>query len=97
MVVISKSILTEFGKKHADAIEPLNDWWKKVKEADWATFQDVKATFNSADAVGNDRYVFDIKGNKYRIVTMIFFDKRTMFIRLVDTHAKHDKIDCATI
>ena len=97
MVVVSKTILTEFGRKHADAMEPLNEWWKKAKAADWATFQDIKETFNSVDAVGNDRYVFDIKGNNYRLVAMIFFDKRTMFIRYVDTHAKYDKIDCATI
>ena len=64
MVVVSKAILAEFGKKHADAIEPLNEWWRKAKAADWATFQDVKQTFNSVDSVGNDRYVFDIKGNK---------------------------------
>lgn len=53
MVVISKTILTEFGRKHADAVEPLNDWWRKVKEADWATSKDAKGTFNSVDAVGN--------------------------------------------
>ncbi len=97
MVVISKTILTEFGRKHADAIGPLNEWWKEAKSADWATFQDIKQTFNSVDAVGNDRYVFNIKGNNYRLVAMIFFDKRTMYIRFVDTHAKYDKIDCTTI
>lgn len=97
MVVISKTILTEFGRKHADVIEPLNEWWKEAKSADWAIFQDVKQTFNSVDAVGNDRYVFNIKGNKYRLVAMIFFDKRTMYIRFVDTHTKYDRIDCTTI
>jgi len=97
MVVISKTVLAEFGKKHADAIEPLNDWWEKTKAADWATFQDVKKTFNSVDYVGNDRYAFDIKGNKYRLVVMIFFDIRTMYVRFVGTHTKYDKIDCTTI
>jgi mRNA interferase HigB len=97
MVVISKTILAEFGKKHADAREPLNEWWKKAKDANWTTFQDIKKTFNSVDYVGNDRYVFDIKGNKYRIVAMIFFDIRTIYIRFVDTHTKYDGIDCTTI
>jgi mRNA interferase HigB len=97
MIVISKAILAGFGKRHADAIEPLNEWWNKTKKADWATFLDVKKTFNSVDYVGNDRYVFDIKGNKYRLVAMIFFDKRTMYIRFVGTHARYDKIDCARI
>ncbi|WOK07546.1 type II toxin-antitoxin system HigB family toxin [Imperialibacter roseus] len=97
MVVIAKTILQEFGKSHADAIEPLNDWWAKTRKADWATLQDIKTTFNSVDYVGNDRYVFNIKGNKYRLVAMIFFDIRTIYIRYVGTHTNYDKIDCTKI
>lgn len=97
MVVITKTILQEFGKSHADAIEPLNDWWAKTRKADWATLQDIKNTFNSVDYVGNDRYVFNIKGNKYRLVAMIFFDIRTIYIRYVGTHTNYDKIDCTKI
>ena len=58
MIIISKSILTRFGKKHADAVEPLNEWWRKTTEADWATLRDIRRTFNSVDYVGNDRFVF---------------------------------------
>jgi mRNA interferase HigB len=97
MVVISKTTLTEFGRDHADAVEALNEWWEKTKAADWATLKDIKGTFNSVDYVGNDRFVFNIKGNKYRLVAMIFFDIRTMYIRYIDTHAEYDKIDCKTI
>jgi mRNA interferase HigB len=97
VVVIAKTILQEFGKSHADAIEPLNDWWAKTRKADWATLQDIKNTFNSVDYVGNDRYVFNIRGNKYRLVAMIFFDIRTIYIRYVGTHSNYDKIDCTTI
>jgi mRNA interferase HigB len=75
----------------------LNEWWKKNKEANWASLADIRRTFNSVDFVGNDRYVFNIKGKKYRLVAMIFFDKRTLYIRFVDTHAEYDKIDCKTI
>lgn len=96
-MVISKTKFTEFGRGHADAIEALNDWWKKTKAADWATLQDVKRTFNSVDYVGNDRYVFNIKGNKYRLIAMIFFDIRTIYIRFMGTHAEYDKIDCTTV
>ena len=53
--------------------------------------------FNSADSVGNDRYVFNIKGNKYRLVAMIFFDKRTIFIRFIGTHSQYDDIDASEI
>ena len=97
MVIISKTKLVEFGRKHSDAIAALNAWWEKTKKADWATLGDIKVTFNSVDYIGNDRYVFNIKGNKYRLVAMIFFDVRTIYIRYINTHAEYDKIDCKTI
>jgi mRNA interferase HigB len=76
MVIIKKATLTEFSKKHADVEEILEKWYHQVTEADWSNFQDVKQTFNSADYAGNDRYVFDIKGNKYRLVALIIFRRR---------------------
>jgi len=97
MVIISKSILVEFGYRHADAIRPLNKWYEKTKKADWKNFPEMKGTFNSVDVVGNDRYVFNIKGNNYRLVAMIFFDIRTIYIRFVGTHSEYDKIDCSKI
>ena len=97
MVVISKTKLTEFGRDHADAVEALNEWWEKTKEADWESLTDVKKTFNSVDYVGNDRYVFNIKGKKYRLVAMIFFDIRTLYIRYINTHAEYNGINCKTI
>jgi mRNA interferase HigB len=57
----------------------------------------MKAIFNSVDAVGNDRFVFNIRGNNYRLVAMIFFDIRTVFIRFIGLHKEYDKIDCSTI
>jgi mRNA interferase HigB len=97
MVVISKTILRDFGSEHPRAIEALNDWYNLVKDADWAAPGDVRLMFNSVDYVGNERFVFNIKGNRYRIVAMIFFDIRTVFIRFVGTHAEYDKVDVTTI
>lgn len=97
MIIITKTILNEFGRQHTDAMPALNEWYAVVKAADWNSLANIKQTFNSVDYVGNDRYVFNIKGNHYRIVAMIFFDKRTLFIRFVGTHAQYDKIDCSTI
>lgn len=97
MVVISKAILVEFGQSHPDAVTPLNAWWNKTKQADWSSLTEIKETFNSVDYVENDRYVFNIKGNKYRLVAMIFFDIRTVYIRFIGTNKKYDKIDCKTI
>ncbi|WP_138993694.1 type II toxin-antitoxin system HigB family toxin [Larkinella sp. C7] len=97
MVIISKTILNEFGQRHADSIGALNEWYTVVKASDWNSLADLKQTFNSVDYVDNDRYVFNIRGNRYRIVAMIFFDKRTVFIRFVGTHTEYDRIDCSTI
>jgi len=97
MVVISKTILNEFGAKHADVIESLNKWYEQSKVADWNSLSELKKTFSSVDFVGNDRYVFNIKGNKYRLVAMIFFDIRTVFIRFIGTHAEYDKVDCSAV
>ncbi len=97
MVIITKTILNAFGHQHTGAMLALNEWYAVVKAADWNSLADIKQTYNSVDYVGNDRYVFNIKGNHYRIVAMIFFDKRTLFIRFVGTHAEYDKIDCSTI
>jgi len=69
----------------------------KEKLADWSTFNEIKQTFNSADFVGNDRYVFNIKGNKYRLVAVIHFDIRTVYIKFIGTHKEYDRIDILTI
>ena len=97
MVVITKGILTRFGTEHPDVASVLNNWYNTVCAVDWSNLADVRHTFNTVDYVKNERYVFNVKGNQYRIVAMIFFDKRTLFIRFVGTHAEYDKIDCSTI
>jgi len=97
MVIISKSILNDFSQKHPDAENALTKWYNEVKAADWGSFSDLKKTFNATDAVGNDRYVFDIRGNNYRLIALIIFKKRTVFILFVGTHQEYDKINAATI
>ncbi|TAE30818.1 MAG: type II toxin-antitoxin system HigB family toxin [Cytophagales bacterium] len=97
MVIITKTILNRFSEKHPDVAIALNEWYDIVSHADWQSFADVKQTFNHADYVGNDRIVFNVKGNQYRIVGMIFFDKRTLYVRFVGTHTQYDKIDCSVV
>ena len=97
MVIISKVILIEFGLDNSDSIEALNKWYEETKKANWANFSEMKKTFNSVDSVGNDRYVFNIKGNNYRLVAMIFFDIRTIYIRFLGTHKEYDKVNCKTV
>lgn len=97
MVVISYGTLRDFFEVHAGAKDALNNWYRLTLQADWANYHEIKDMFNSVDAVGNDRFVFDIRGNNYRIVAMIFFDIRTVYIRFVGTHKEYDRIDCSSI
>lgn len=97
MVVISYGTLRDFYEVHADAKDALNNWYRLALQADWSNFHQIKSMFNTVDAVGNDRFVFNVRGNNYRIVAMIFFDIRTIYIRFVGTHKEYDRIDCTTI
>lgn len=92
MRVISFSMIRDFISKHADSDIPLRDWYKRVTKADWNSFADIKQTFNSADYVGNDRYVFDIKGNTYRIVAVVLFINKKVYMRFVGTHEEYNRI-----
>lgn len=97
MVILSYKAIREFGKKHHDSTEALKSWFKIVERSNWAHFHDVKQVFNSVDSVGNDRYVFNIKGNKYRLVALINFNVRTLYILFIGTHAEYDLIDASLI
>ena len=97
MVIISKAVLRDFSKSHADSETALEDWYDLAKNADWKNFNEMRKTFNSVDAVGNDRYVFNIKGNSYRLIALIIFKVRTVFILFVGTHAEYDKVNAGKI
>jgi mRNA interferase HigB len=92
MVVISYGLIREFSTKHANAKDALNNWYRLAIKANWSNFHDIKEMFNSVDAIGNDRYVFNIKGNDFRLVVLIIFDVRTVLIRFIGTHAEYDKL-----
>jgi len=97
MVVISFATIRAYALQHPEAEKALYSWFESASNSDWASFHDVKKTFNSVDAVGNDRYVFNIKGNSFRLVALILFPIRTMYILFVGTHHAYDKIDASTI
>jgi mRNA interferase HigB len=97
MVIISKAIIREFTTMHPDAESPLDNWYELTTNADWKSFNEMKNTFNSVDAVGNDRYVFNVKGNNYRLVALIIFKVRTVFILFIGTHKEYDKINASTV
>ncbi|AQG79110.1 type II toxin-antitoxin system HigB family toxin [Spirosoma montaniterrae] len=96
MVIVSRKAIHEYASTKPQATEALNEWYLKTKAADWRNLSDVKNTFGSVDYVGNDNYVFNIKGNQYRLIVRIIFSVRTVFIRFIGTHAEYDKIDASS-
>ena|SRR5690349_16162838 len=92
MVIISKTIIKAFIQNHHDVENALEKWYDDTKSADWKNFSELKKTFNTADSVGNDRYVFDIKRNQFRLVALIIFKVRTVFVLFIGTHKEYDKI-----
>lgn len=92
MHAISRKLLREFWAKYPDSKEPLIRWHQIVGRTDFASFAELRQTFPSADKV--DRYiVFNIAGNKYRLVTSVHFNRRKIYIRHVLTHAEYDRGD----
>lgn len=92
MHIISFKKLKDFFVKDVNARVGLQDWYKRNKKADWQNFADIKKTFNSVDSVGNDRYVFNVKGNHYRIIAIVRFSLKRIFIRWVGSHKEYDKL-----
>ncbi len=97
MRIITFAAIRNFVKKHSDSDVPLRDWYKKTQKSDWSCLADIKKTFNSVDYVGNDRYVFNIKGNDYRLVAIVLFAVKKVFIRFIGTHKEYDDKDCSNI
>jgi len=97
MRIISKKTLREFWKIHSDAEQPLKAWHAKAKLAEWKTFNDIKNDYRNASFVTNNRMIFNIKGNTYRLVVAINYDFGIIYIRFVGNHKDYDKIDTTTI
>jgi mRNA interferase HigB len=99
MRIVSHRRLVEFysSEGHGDAQAALERWYDIAEKAEWKNLSDIKADFPTTDYVGNQHYVFDIRGNKYRLVVVVKFTIGHIFIRFVGTHSEYDKIDVSTI
>lgn len=93
MIIISKRAINDFSEGEANSTDALLKWYYDTKLADWGNFSDMKKTFNSVDAIGNDLYIFNIKGNYYRLIARIFFSVRTVYIVFIGTHKAYDQIN----
>jgi len=93
--VISRKRLIDFGKRHADAVSPLAVWYRAMKVAKYTSAHEVKQAFASTSFLGNERTVFNIAGNKYRLVVDIRYKKGRVYVVHVLTHAQYDKMNRA--
>jgi mRNA interferase HigB len=90
MHVITRRHLKEFGAIHPPSLVPLMAWHKVMQTTDFASFAELRRTYPSADLVG-DKTVFNIGGNKYRLIAVIHYNRRKAYIRHVLTHADYDR------
>ena len=97
MRVVAISTLRAFWESHPDAEKPLRSWYALVSRAIWKSPADIKDAYRNASFTGNNRVVFNIKGNDYRLVVLVRYDKGLLFVKFVGTHAQYDKIDASTV
>lgn len=95
--IIAKSTLREFWQKHTDSEQYLKTWYDTAKGSKWSTPNDVKQTYISASILKNERVVFNIKGNSYRLIVKFNYEKQWAFIRFIGTHAEYNTINANTI
>ncbi|MEX1117507.1 MAG: type II toxin-antitoxin system HigB family toxin [Terrimicrobiaceae bacterium] len=97
MRIVSRKTLRDFYGKHNDAKTPLEVWFQETIEARWSGPRDIKARYPSADILPDNRIVFNIKGNAYRLIVKIHYNTGIVFIRFIGTHAQYDRIDATTV
>jgi mRNA interferase HigB len=97
MRIISRRALHSFWEKHPDSRLALGIWYHDVNRADWSSPSDIKAIYQNASFLANNRVVFNIKGNRYRLVIVVIYQYGIVYIRFVGTHEEYDQIDAATI
>ncbi|MBL4614276.1 MAG: type II toxin-antitoxin system HigB family toxin [Magnetovibrio sp.] len=97
MRIIARSTLREFWLKHLDAEQPLRAWFLEANKADWATPADIKEQYGNASILEDNRVVFNIKGNTYRLVVKFNYPHRVGYIRFIGTHREYDKTNVGEV
>ncbi len=97
MRVIARKTLREFWEQHTDCQQQLSAWYGEASTSEWGEPADIKRLYPSASFLADNRVVFNIKGNNYRLIVKINYDYGMVWIRFVGTHAEYDKIDATTI
>lgn len=97
MKIISVKTLKDFWDEHPDAGQPLKAWVDEAVKANWRTPAEIKEQYRSASILKNRRVVFNIKGNDYRLIVAIAYQRGWMFVKFIGTHRKYDAIDAETV
>lgn len=97
MRVFAKKTLREFWTKHPDSEQQLKSWYREVEKSEWQNSNELKREYPSASIVGDNRVIFNIKGNNYRLIVKINFYYQMMWIRFIGTHKEYDKVDATKI
>ncbi|HIJ38298.1 MAG TPA: type II toxin-antitoxin system HigB family toxin [Rhodospirillaceae bacterium] len=98
MQVVALRTLRQFWERHAQSETPIKVWYSQVARADWRTPTDIKDQFGATvDFVGDNRVIFDLSGNKYRLVVRVSYSFKRVLVKFVGTHAEYDKIDAETV
>lgn len=95
--IFSKGTLRQFWEKHPETEQFLKTWYETAMKSDWKSPNDVKNAYANASILKNQRVVFNIKGNAYRLIVKFNFEKQWMFVRFIGTHQEYDKINANTI
>ncbi len=97
MRVISRKALREFWIKHPDSEQRLKSWYREMVKSSWKYINDLKAEYPSASILKNNKIVFNIKGNNYRLIIKINFEFQISWILFIGTHAEYDKINAKNL
>ena len=97
MRIIAKKTLREFWTKHSDCEQQLKSWYREAELSEWKSNHEIKIEYPTASILGGNRIVFNIKGNKYRLIIKINFEYQMIWIRFVGTHKEYDRIDANKI
>jgi len=95
--IIAKRTLREYWELNPDCEQHLKTWYETAKKSNWSNRNEIKKTYRNASIIGNDRVVFNIKGNHYRLIVKFNFERGWAFIRFIGTHKEYDKIDAREI
>lgn len=97
MRIVAKRTLRRYWEAEPRAEQPLKSWFAVVAKADWSSPADVKATYGNASIVGGNRVVFNIAGNRYRLIVRFDYGRRIGFVRFVGTHREYDRVDATRV